>query len=36
MKVAFLEDGIEDFSQWIEEQIEEWLRERNKDGNSSG
>ncbi len=36
MKAAFLEDGIEDFSQWIEEQIEEWLQERNEDRNSSG
>jgi hypothetical protein len=24
MKAAFLEDGIEDFSQWVEERIEEF------------
>ncbi|MHC5762978.1 hypothetical protein [Nostoc sp.] len=28
MKAAFLEDGVEDFSQWIEERIEEWLEGR--------
>jgi hypothetical protein len=28
MKTAFLEDGVEDFSQWIEERIEEWLKGR--------
>lgn len=28
MKAAFLEDGVEDFSQWIEERIEEWLKGR--------
>lgn len=34
MKAAFLEDEVEDFSQWIEERIEEWLKDR-KDKNSS-
>lgn len=28
MKAAFLEDEVEDFSQWIEERIEEWLKGR--------
>ncbi|MBC6434684.1 hypothetical protein FM036_31060 [Nostoc sp. HG1] len=28
MKAAFLEDGVEDFSQWVEERIEEWLKGR--------
>lgn len=28
MKAAFLEDGVEDFSQWIEERIKEWLKGR--------
>ena len=28
MKVAFLEDEVEDFSQWVEERIEEWLKGR--------
>ena len=28
MKAAFLEDGVEDFSQWIEERIKEWLEGR--------
>lgn len=26
LKAAFLEDGIEDFSEWLEDQINQWLK----------